>query len=42
VIADDGCAAGTDDLHRQELAILNNIYAQVLSPDEILGVLGKG
>ncbi len=41
VVADDGCAAGTDELHRQELAILNNIYAQVMSTDEILAVLGK-
>ena len=26
VVVDDACAAGTDALHRHELAVLNNIY----------------
>lgn len=41
VVADDGCAAGTDELHRHELEIINNLYCQVLSTDDILDVLGK-
>jgi len=41
VVAEDGCAAGTDKLHRHELEIVNNIYCQVLSTDDILAVLGK-
>ncbi len=41
VVADDGCAAGTDELHRHELEIINNLYCQVLSTDEILDVLGQ-
>ncbi len=39
VVADDACAAGTDELHRAELTILNNIYCQVLSTDETLAAL---
>ena len=41
VVAEDGCAAGTDELHRKELEIINNIYCQVMSTDEILAALGK-
>ncbi len=36
VVVDDACAAGTEELHRAELTILNNIYCQVLSCDEAL------
>jgi nicotinamidase-related amidase len=41
VVAEDGCAAGTDELHSRELDIINNIYCQVLSVSDILAVLGK-
>ncbi len=36
IVVDDACAAGTDELHRAELTILNNIYCQVLTTDETL------
>lgn len=39
VVVDDACAAGTDELHRQELTILNNIYCQVLTTEETLQAL---
>jgi len=39
VVVDDACAAGTDELHRHELAVLNNIYCQVLATDELLAEL---
>jgi nicotinamidase-related amidase len=39
IVVDDACAAGTDELHRAELTILNNIYCQVLSCDETLAAL---
>jgi nicotinamidase-related amidase len=39
VVVDDACAAGTDELHRAELTILNNIYCQVLTCDETLTAL---
>ena len=32
-------AAGTDELHRAELTILNNIYCQVLTTEETLAAL---
>lgn len=40
VLVEDACAAGTDELHRQELEILNMIYCQVVSSDELLEILG--
>lgn len=39
VVVEDACAAGTDDLHRAELTILNHLYCQVLSCDETLAAL---
>lgn len=39
VVVEDACAAGTDELHRAELTILNNLYCQVLSCDETLAAL---
>ncbi len=39
IVCDDACAAGTDELHRHELTILNNIYCQVLTTDETLHAL---
>lgn len=39
VVAEDACAAGTDELHRKELEILNNIYCQVMSADEVIAAI---
>jgi nicotinamidase-related amidase len=39
IVVEDGCAAGTDDLHRHELEIVNMIYGHVMSADELLGYL---
>ena len=39
VVVHDACAAATMELHDQELCIINNIYCQVLSVDEVLQVL---
>lgn len=35
IVVEDACAAGTDDLHRRELEILNMIYCSVMSADEL-------
>jgi len=40
IVIENGCAAGTDQLHRQELEIINMIYCQVMSSDELLNILG--
>jgi nicotinamidase-related amidase len=39
IVVEDGCAAASDALHRQELEIINMIYCQVMSSDELLGYL---
>ncbi len=39
VVIEDACAAGSEELHHAELTILNNIYCQVLSCDEVLDAL---
>jgi nicotinamidase-related amidase len=39
VLVDDACAAATDELHRAELTIINNLYCQVLATDETLHAL---
>ncbi|WP_428623184.1 cysteine hydrolase family protein [Sedimenticola sp.] len=39
MVVEDGCAAGTDALHRQELEIINMIYCHVLSSQELLALL---
>ncbi|AHF93328.1 amidase [Opitutaceae bacterium TAV5] len=39
VVVDDACAAATDELHRQELTIINNLYCQVLTTTETLSAL---
>jgi biuret amidohydrolase len=38
-VVHDACAAATDELHRQELSIINLIYCHVMSADELLGYL---
>jgi nicotinamidase-related amidase len=42
IVVEDCCAAGTDELHRKELEILNMIYCHVVSSDEMLGFLVEG
>jgi nicotinamidase-related amidase len=39
ILIEDGCAAGTDALHRNELEVINMIYCQVMSSEELLGYL---
>ena len=39
VLVEDCCAAGTDELHRKELEILNMIYCQVLSSAELFDIM---
>ncbi|MBK1664454.1 amidase [Rhodospirillum rubrum] len=39
IVVEDGCAAATDALHRQELAIINRIYCAVMTADDVLGYL---
>ena len=39
VLVHNACAAATMELHNAELCIINNIYCQVLSVDEVLEVL---
>lgn len=40
VLIEDGCAAISKELHEHELTIINNIYCQVVSADDVLGILG--
>ncbi len=39
IVVEDGCAAGTTELHERELEILNMIYCSVMSADELIGYL---
>ena len=39
IVVEDACAAGTDELHRRELEILNMIYCSVMSAEELEGYL---
>jgi nicotinamidase-related amidase len=36
IVVEDACAAGSDDLHRHELEIINRIYCHVMSGEELL------
>lgn len=40
IVVDNACAAVTMPLHEQELTILNNIYCQVMSVNDVLVQLG--
>jgi biuret amidohydrolase len=40
IVVEDCCAAGTDELHRSELEIINMIYCHVLSSAELLDIMG--
>jgi nicotinamidase-related amidase len=39
VVLDDCCAAATDELHRKELEIINNIYCHVVSSAELRAMM---
>ena len=40
VVVEDGCAAGSDELHHKELEIINMIYCQVMSAAELKAMMG--
>jgi len=40
ILVEDCCAAGTDELHRKELEILNMIYCHVISSGELVDMMG--
>jgi len=39
VVVEDGCAAGSDELHHKELEIINMIYCQVVSAAELKAMM---
>lgn len=39
VVVEDCCAAGSDELHRKELEIINMIYCHVMSSAELIGMM---
>ena len=39
ILVEDCCAAGTDELHRKELEILNMIYCHVISSGELMDLM---
>lgn len=39
VVLDDCCAAATDELHRKELEIINNIYCHVMGADDLIRLM---
>ncbi|KAA6186254.1 cysteine hydrolase [Thiohalocapsa marina] len=39
ILVEDCCAAGTDELHRQELAIINMIYCHVMTSAELIDLM---
>lgn len=41
IVVEDACAAGDHELHVQELTIMNMIYCNVMSAEELLGYLPK-
>ncbi len=41
IVVEDCCAAGTDELHRKELEIINMIYCHVAALDEVIGFLSE-
>ena len=42
VVVEDCCAAGSDELHRKELEIINMIYCHVMSSAELKAIMGLG
>ncbi|MFN4089693.1 MAG: cysteine hydrolase family protein [Alphaproteobacteria bacterium] len=41
IVVEDGCAAGTMELHLQELAIINRIYCEVMRAEDLIGYLPR-
>lgn len=41
IVVDDCCAAGSDELHRKELEIINMIYCHVMSSAELEALIGR-
>jgi nicotinamidase-related amidase len=39
LVAEDACAAATMELHNAELTIMNNLYCNVVSTDEVIEIL---
>ncbi|GAB2174997.1 cysteine hydrolase family protein [Dongia sp. agr-C8] len=39
IVVEDCCAAGTDELHEKELAIINMIYCHVMNTDELIRMM---
>ena len=39
IVLDDCCAAATDELHRKELEIINNIYCSVMGVDDLVRIM---
>ena len=39
ILVEDGCAAGTMELHTRELEILNRIYCEVMRAEDLIGYL---
>lgn len=39
IVVEDCCAAGSDELHRKELEIINRIYCHVVSSDELKSLM---
>lgn len=39
IVIEDACAAGAQELHEREIAILNMIYASVMTADELMAYL---
>src|SRR5690349_11835935 len=39
IVVEDCCAAGTDELHDKELAIINMIYCHVMNTDELIQMM---
>jgi nicotinamidase-related amidase len=42
VVLEDCCAAATDELHRKELEIINNIYCHVMGAADLRAMMGLG
>lgn len=39
ILVEDGCAAGTMELHTREIEILNRIYCEVMRAEDLIGYL---
>jgi len=39
IVLDDCCAAATDELHRKELEIINNIYCNVMGSEDLVRIM---